>query len=258
MFQSHTSYRSSFQSTETINHQHVAASNPSIPSKRISKPTPTKTNQLARGTPEYCPPETQPNQQKSKNPQSPSNEKTTPRVVHKSTSPLNSPTHSSPFPMSHSMSFSRERSLEVDIERLQETLKDTEERLHSLRIQHDTLVQTHRELRDVNANYIDEADRLKRDVQQLNECAAVLRNELQSARSDREEALAMQAVVQRELEDTRADRKRAVDRADKDGRTIQDLQRQCREMERILMRKHPDSVSALIGMVFLCQFDVID
>lgn len=156
------------------------------------------------------------------------------------------------------MSFSRERSLEVDIERLQETLKDTEERLHSLRIQHDTLVQTHRELRDANANYVDEAERLQRDVQQLNECAAVLRNELQSARSDREEALSMQAVVQRELEETRADRKRAVDRADKDGRTIQDLQRQCREMERILMRKHPDSVSALIGMalggdLFFCS-----
>lgn len=33
---------------------------------------------------------------------------------------------------------------------------------------------------------------------------------------------------------------------ERDAKTILDLQRQCKEMERILMRKHPDSVSALI------------
>lgn len=52
--------------------------------------------------------------------------------------------------------------------------------------------------------------------------------------------------MQSELDESRVDKKKYQEVNDRDAKTIQDLQRQCREMERILMRKHPDSVSALI------------
>lgn len=85
------------------------------------------------------------------------------------------------------------------------------------------------------------------DVQHLHECAGVLRAELQSARRDRDEALQLERSLRAELEEAQQERRQAADVKEKDARLIQDLQRQCREMERILMRKYPDSVSALIG-----------
>ncbi|XP_073832244.1 uncharacterized protein [Musca autumnalis] len=161
------------------------------------------------------------------------------RVVSTLTSPI-----SETIPQPYALS--REHALKLEIEQLQERLKDTEERLESFRIQHDTVSQLHRKLRESNTQLQEESEMLKLDVQHLNECANVLRSELQAARHDRDEALELQKVLQTELEETRAERKRALELKEKDAKTIQDLQRQCREMERILMRKHPDSVSALI------------
>ncbi|XP_054726973.1 centrosomal protein of 162 kDa isoform X1 [Anastrepha obliqua] len=140
----------------------------------------------------------------------------------------------------------REHALKQEIEQLQEKLKDTEERLKSLRIQHDSLSQLHRDLRESNTKLQEESEILKLDVQHLNECANILRTELQTARADRNEALELQKSLQSELDESRQEKKRTQELKDKDAKTIQDLQRQCREMERILMRKHPDSVSALI------------
>lgn len=48
------------------------------------------------------------------------------------------------------------------------------------------------------------------------------------------------------MDENRVDKKKFQEITERDSKTIQDLQRQCKEMERILMRKHPDSVSALI------------
>lgn len=53
-------------------------------------------------------------------------------------------------------------------------------------------------------------------------------------------------MLQQDLDENRIDRKKFHDITERDSKTILDLQRQCKEMERILMRKHPDSVSALI------------
>lgn len=50
-----------------------------------------------------------------------------------------------------------------------------------------------------------------------------------------------------ELNKERNERKNLTIRQHKDATVIQDLQRQVKEMEQILKRKHPDSVSALIG-----------
>ncbi|XP_017017070.1 centrosomal protein of 162 kDa [Drosophila kikkawai] len=141
---------------------------------------------------------------------------------------------------------SREHALKHEIEQLQERLKDTEERLASVRLQSDSLSQTQRALREHNGRLQEESEMLKLDVQHLNECAGVLRSELQAARRDRSEALQLQRSLRAELEEVQQERRRAGENKEKDAKVIQDLQRQCREMERILMRKHPDSVSALI------------
>ncbi|XP_016931716.2 centrosomal protein of 162 kDa [Drosophila suzukii] len=143
-------------------------------------------------------------------------------------------------------SVSREHALKLEIEQLQERLKDTEERLASVRLQSDSLSQTQRALREHNGRLQEESEMLKLDVQHLNECANVLRAELQAARRDRSEALQLQRSLREELEEAHQERRRTGEGKEKDARVIQDLQRQCREMERILMRKHPDSVSALI------------
>lgn len=149
-------------------------------------------------------------------------------------------------PIEH-ISVTREHALQHEIEQLQETLKDTEERLQSLRIQHDSLTHIHRDVRDNQSQLQDESELLKLDVQHLNECANILRTELQSARKDRNEALEVQKTLQNELEDCRVAKKKLQERTEIDSKIIQDLQRQCKEMERILVRKYPDSVSALIG-----------
>lgn len=73
-----------------------------------------------------------------------------------------------------------------------------------------------------------------------------LRCELQASKKDHEAAVEIQKILQQELEENRVDKKKFHDITERDAKTILDLQRQCKEMERILMRKHPDSVSALI------------
>lgn len=155
-----------------------------------------------------------------------------------------SPTHS--MGSSSSFSWARERELENTNENLHEKLKDTEERYNSLKIQHESLSQVHRVLRDSHVQLQEETEKLKIDFQILNECANVLRCELQSAKQDRESSNEIARILQQELDENRVDRKKFQDISDRDSKNIQDLQRQCREMERILMRKHPDSVSALI------------
>lgn len=165
------------------------------------------------------------------------------RLIGKSPSPTPSLTPSNSF------SWTRERALEQKIESLQEKLKDTEERLQSLRLQHDTMSHAQRALRDTNHQLQDQSERLKIDVQHLNECANFLRAELQSARKDRTEVLEIQRVLQRELDECRGEKRKVGDQMDGNQRTITDLQRQCKEMERILMRKNPDFMSGLMGML---------
>lgn len=69
---------------------------------------------------------------------------------------------------------------------------------------------------------------------------------MQTVKKDHESAIEFQKLLQQELDDNRVDKKKFHVITERDSKNIQDLQRQCKEMERILMRKHPDSVSALI------------
>lgn len=148
---------------------------------------------------------------------------------------------------SSSFGWTRERALEQQIDTLRETLKDTEERLHSLRLQYDNVSQMHRSLRDANHQMHEEMERLKIDAQHLHECGNILRTELQAARKDRAESIHLQATLQQELDVMRNEKRRACDEVESNGRQILDLQRQCKEMERILARKNPNAMQTLLG-----------
>lgn len=161
------------------------------------------------------------------------------------------PMHPQPASMSSSIysptnSYARERALESEITSLQDKLKDTEERYHAIRLKYDTLRGQYCDVRDQQNAVQDETERLRLEVKHLNDCASILRNEIHVARDDRAEAIRLQTVLQSELDSSRSERKKLAEQTDKDSRTILDLQRQCKEMEKILTRKHPDSVSALI------------
>lgn len=148
---------------------------------------------------------------------------------------------------SSSFSWTRERALEQQIEGLRETLKDTEERLHSLRLQYDNVSEMHRSTREKNHQMQEEMDRLKIDAKLLHDCADKLRNELQAARKDRADALEVQSLLKRDLERSQTERRRATEEFESNSRQIMDLQRQCKEMERILARKNPDALQMLLG-----------
>lgn len=90
-------------------------------------------------------------------------------------STAHSPTHSVVSSSSYNSNWARERELENTNENLHEKLKDSEERLQSLRIQYDSLSQVHRVLRDNHMQLQEETDKLKIDFQILTECANVLR-----------------------------------------------------------------------------------
>lgn len=165
-------------------------------------------------------------------------QKTDKKLIDKSTSPE----HTS----SNSLNWNKERILQNEIDSLKETLMDTEERFQSLRIQHDSLSQIHRDVKDNQNQLHEEAERLKLDIQHINVCANVLRGELSTARTDRIEAMEIQKTLQQELDENRLEKKKTIEENIQYSKTIQDLQRQCKEMERILMRKQPDSVSGLI------------
>lgn len=155
---------------------------------------------------------------------------------------------------SSSFSWTRERALEQQIEGLRETLKDTEERLNSLRLQYDNVSEMHRSTRDKNHQMQEEMDRLKIDAKLLHDCADKLRIELQAARRDRADALEVQSVLRRDLERSQTERRRATEEFESNSRQIMDLQRQCKEMERILARKNPDALQMLLGKSFFLKF----
>lgn len=161
----------------------------------------------------------------------------------KSTAP--SPTHSM-ISIHSSVSWIRERELETSCENLNESLKDAEERYNSLRIQYDSLSQVHRVLRENHMQLQEENEKLKIDLQIINECTNSLRCDLKTMKQDLDSANEISRILQQEIDENRVDRKKYQDISERDAKIILDLQRQCKEMERILMRKHPDSVSALI------------
>ncbi|XP_038222635.1 centrosomal protein of 162 kDa, partial [Zerene cesonia] len=131
-------------------------------------------------------------------------------------------------------------------EQLVEELKDTNERVKSLELLNVQLVDDNKALKK-KINQLEE-DKQNAEIK-LVECEKFVNriakeyhnkeSELQTSKQNEQSALA-------ELNKERNERKNLSIQREKDATVIQDLQRQVKEMEMILRRKHPDSVSALI------------
>lgn len=132
-------------------------------------------------------------------------------------------------------------------ESLLEELKDTNERMKNLELLNVQLTEDNKVLRkkldQVNEqNYLAE---LK--VAECEKFVGRLSKEYENKNSELKSSKQNEQSLMAELSKERNERKNITIQRDKEATVIQDLQRQVKEMELILKRKHPDSVSALIG-----------
>lgn len=128
-----------------------------------------------------------------------------------------------------------------------EELKDTNERVKSLEL--------------INVQLTDDNKVLRKQLQKTNEEKHVadlklvecekfigrLGKEYENRNAELKAVKQSESKLLAELQKERNERKNLAIQRDKDSAITQDLQRQVKEMEMILRRKHPDSVSALIG-----------
>nr|XP_013189800.1 unnamed protein product [Amyelois transitella] len=131
-------------------------------------------------------------------------------------------------------------------ENLLEELKDTNERVKSIELLNVQLTEDNKLLR----KKLDQVNEQKHMADlKLNECEKFisrLGKEYENRNSELKTVRENESRVVAELNKERNERKNLTIQHDKDKIIIQDLQRQVKEMEMILKRKHPDSVSALI------------
>ncbi|XP_030020271.2 centrosomal protein of 162 kDa [Manduca sexta] len=131
-------------------------------------------------------------------------------------------------------------------EGLVEELKDVNERAKGLELQNIHLNEDNKALR----HKLDRISEEKRIVDlKLVECEKFvnrLGKEYENRNTELKTVKENENKLIAELNKERNDRKNLSIQRDKDTVIIQDLQRQVKEMEMILKRKHPDSVSALI------------
>lgn len=136
-------------------------------------------------------------------------------------------------------------------ESLIEELKDTNERVKSLELLNVQLTDDNKALR----KKLDQVNEQKHVTDlKLAECEKFigrLGKQYENRNAELKAVKESERNLMAELNKERNERKNLTIRHDKDAAAIQDLQRQVKEMELILKRKHPDSVSALIG---LCCF----
>ncbi|XP_026756203.2 centrosomal protein of 162 kDa [Galleria mellonella] len=131
-------------------------------------------------------------------------------------------------------------------ENLLEELKDTNERVKAIELLNVQLTEDNKYLRK-KLDHINEQKHVT-DLK-LSECekfVSRLGKEYENRNSELKEIKEHEGRIMAELNKERNERKNLTIQHDKDVIVIQDLQRQVKEMEMILKRKHPDSVSALI------------
>ncbi|XP_053610666.1 centrosomal protein of 162 kDa [Plodia interpunctella] len=131
-------------------------------------------------------------------------------------------------------------------ENLLEELKDTNERVKAIELINVQLTEDNKILR----KKLDQVNEQKHVADlKLNECEKFisrLGKEYENRNSELKAVKENESKVIAELNKERNERKNLTIQHDKDKIVINDLQRQVKEMEMILKRKHPDSVSALI------------
>ncbi|XP_028031652.1 centrosomal protein of 162 kDa [Bombyx mandarina] len=131
-------------------------------------------------------------------------------------------------------------------ENLLEELKDTNERAKSLELTNVQLTDDNKLLRKKLDKVNEEKHVADLKLIECEKFISRLGKEYENRNSQLKTLQENEGKIMAELNKERNDRKNLTVQRDKDAIVIQDLQRQVKEMELILKRKHPDSVSALI------------
>ncbi|KAK9885357.1 hypothetical protein WA026_010853 [Henosepilachna vigintioctopunctata] len=134
----------------------------------------------------------------------------------------------------------------ADLEKVYEELKDSKEINTALQLQLDTLTQTHLLLRNSQDDLVSQNKNLEKRLADIDNSLSKYKHELMNVQHHRDKLLEVEISLNKLLDIEKLQTKSLKAQNETDARCIQDLNRQIKEMERIIARKHPDSVSALI------------
>ncbi|KAJ8923377.1 hypothetical protein NQ315_001935 [Exocentrus adspersus] len=136
--------------------------------------------------------------------------------------------------------------INLELEKALENLKDSREINTALQLQLDTVNKTHQLLKSSYDELLSSNKNLERRVVELDSTLDKYKNELLNLQKTKDKLLDNEVNLNKLLEIEKLQSKSLKLQNEKDAKCIQDLNRQIKEMERIIARKHPDSVSALI------------
>lgn len=128
-----------------------------------------------------------------------------------------------------------------------EEFKDTKERAKSLELMNVQLTEDNKALRKKVEQLTEDKHVVDLKLAECEKFVGRLGREYENRNTELKSVKENENRILVELNKERNDKKNFTIQHEKDLVIIQDLQRQVKEMEMILKRKHPDSVSALIG-----------
>lgn len=134
----------------------------------------------------------------------------------------------------------------VDLEKALDELKDAKEINTALQLQLDSLTQTHVLLKNSQDDLLKQNQNLEKRMAEVDTSLAKYKHELTNVQRQRDKLLETEMSLNKLLDIEKIQTKSLKTQNQADAKRIQDLNRQIKEMERIIARKHPDSVSALI------------
>lgn len=136
--------------------------------------------------------------------------------------------------------------LNLELDKALENLKDTQEVNTALQLQLDSLNKTHQTLKTSYEDLLVTNKSLERRLADTESLLDKHKSELVTVKEQNFKLTESEANLNKLLGIERLHAKSLKTQTEKDARCILDLNRQIKEMERIIARKHPDSVSALI------------
>ncbi|KAF7278954.1 hypothetical protein GWI33_007818 [Rhynchophorus ferrugineus] len=136
--------------------------------------------------------------------------------------------------------------INLELERALEQVKDTKEINTSLQLQLDTVNKSHQLLKSSYDDLFASNKSMERKVLEMEATISKYKTELLNAQQTKDKLIENEINLNKLLDIEKLQTKSLKLQTEKDSKCIQDLNRQIKEMERIIARKHPDSVSALI------------
>lgn len=134
----------------------------------------------------------------------------------------------------------------LELEKALEDLKDTQELNTALQLQLNNLNKTHQLLKTSYDDILSSNNNLERRLIDTEALLGKYKSELAIVKEQNAKLIESESNLNKLLEAEKLQTKSLKIQTEKDARCILDLNRQIKEMERIIARKHPDSVSALI------------